>query len=498
MLHWSASRSLRFAEFFRIAGEAANGGRLIVFGSFQFDLAASVLHRRGSPVGIGRRGAAILAALLSRRGEVLTKEELLDAAWPGEIVEQSNLTVQIALLRKQIGSPVTGGSWITTVERVGYRFLPGDTDAAEQNLASLPTVQVQPFEDISGEKVSTQFADWLFEDLQNELTGVSSLVIVAPLASSLPQGRLRPTSMVAYQTGASFVVEGTVRRMEDGFQITARLLDGASGVYLCAHSVDTPDGFSMPSKYASRRLAAWVVSEVEAAEIRRSRDERPNGTSSRDLYLRARFLMQASRREGHAAAYALLVQAMRLEPENVTIVAAACEALHHTIGCGWPQLTANDRTEWIELSNRGLLLGGGDATALGLIANTLFSAQEPDLGAAVFQRAVETNPTSSLALVSAGLCNLYLGRHETAEQYYERVLELGPSDPSRKFALTQLAHVARRRGDYESAIDLSTRSLAVNQGLTATYWNLISCNALLGRMRPPSGTSPCTRPSPQG
>ncbi|MEO6711436.1 MAG: tetratricopeptide repeat protein, partial [Planctomycetota bacterium] len=59
---------------------------------------------------------------------------------------------------------------------------------------------------------------------------------------------------------------------------------------------------------------------------------------------------------------------------------------------------------------------------------------------------------------------------------------LGPFDPNRKFALTQLAHIARRRGDYESAIDLSIRSHAVNQGLTATYWNLISCNALLGRM----------------
>ena len=50
----------------------------------------------------------------------------MDTAWPGTAVEESNLSVQIAALRKLLGAAHDGGEWIATVPRVGYRFAGAD------------------------------------------------------------------------------------------------------------------------------------------------------------------------------------------------------------------------------------------------------------------------------------------------------------------------------------------------------------------------------------
>ncbi len=78
--------------------------------------------RNDVPVAVGTRGLKLLAALVGRPGEILGKAELMDAAWPGTAVEEANLTVQIAQLRKLLGPAAGGGEWIATVPRVGYRF----------------------------------------------------------------------------------------------------------------------------------------------------------------------------------------------------------------------------------------------------------------------------------------------------------------------------------------------------------------------------------------
>ena len=56
------------------------------------------------PVPLGQRALAVLAALAETPGRTVPKEDLLARAWPGTIVEEGNLTVQIAALRKALGS----------------------------------------------------------------------------------------------------------------------------------------------------------------------------------------------------------------------------------------------------------------------------------------------------------------------------------------------------------------------------------------------------------
>src|ERR1700674_2887878 len=98
-------------------------GQRFAFGPFVLDPEGGTLLRQGAPVPVGYRALLLLTAFLNRPGEVLTKSDLIDAAWQGAAVEETNLSVQIASLRKHLGQSPNGGEWIATIPRVGYRFV---------------------------------------------------------------------------------------------------------------------------------------------------------------------------------------------------------------------------------------------------------------------------------------------------------------------------------------------------------------------------------------
>src|SRR5215475_14811498 len=93
------------------------------FGPFNLDRQRGQLFREGRPVAVSSKGLKLLEALIRSTGQVLTKTDLMHAAWGDTAVEESNLSVQIAALRKQLGPNADGGDWIVTIPRVGYRFV---------------------------------------------------------------------------------------------------------------------------------------------------------------------------------------------------------------------------------------------------------------------------------------------------------------------------------------------------------------------------------------
>jgi DNA-binding winged helix-turn-helix (wHTH) protein len=137
------------------------------FGSFVLNPEAGTLVRQGVPIPVGYRGLLLLAALLKRPGEILSKSDLMDAAWPGTAVEEGNLTVQIASLRKLLGPTSDGSEWITTVPRVGYRFAPARATLApaavdtEPSSEAPPSIAVLPFANLSEDPEQAYFADGL-------------------------------------------------------------------------------------------------------------------------------------------------------------------------------------------------------------------------------------------------------------------------------------------------------------------------------------------------
>ena len=93
------------------------------FGPFRLDTDTQTLFRGGEPVALGRRAVALLHVLIERPGAPVSKDTLLEAAWGGSVVEESNLAVQVAALRKALGEEPGGERWIETLPRRGYRFV---------------------------------------------------------------------------------------------------------------------------------------------------------------------------------------------------------------------------------------------------------------------------------------------------------------------------------------------------------------------------------------
>lgn len=99
----------------------------LVFGHVELRLAERLLLVNGQPVGLGSRGFDLLKALVSKRDRVVSKSDLMDEVWPGLVVGENNLQVQISGLRRVLGARA-----IATVAGLGYRFTlaPGPAPAA--------------------------------------------------------------------------------------------------------------------------------------------------------------------------------------------------------------------------------------------------------------------------------------------------------------------------------------------------------------------------------
>ncbi len=92
-------------------------------GSFRINPARQQILCDGAPVQLGGRAFDLLRALVERAGELVTKQELFAAAWPGLVVEENNLAVTMSALRRALGCGIDGQRYVATVAGRGYRFV---------------------------------------------------------------------------------------------------------------------------------------------------------------------------------------------------------------------------------------------------------------------------------------------------------------------------------------------------------------------------------------
>jgi predicted ATPase/DNA-binding winged helix-turn-helix (wHTH) protein len=109
------------------------------FGPFRLYTAERLLEKAGEPLQLGGRALDILIALVERAGEVITRNELISRVWPDVIVEEANLRVHVAGLRKALGDGRDGARYIANVTGRGYCFVAPVIRSASQR--SFPPVR---------------------------------------------------------------------------------------------------------------------------------------------------------------------------------------------------------------------------------------------------------------------------------------------------------------------------------------------------------------------
>lgn len=99
-----------------------SGQQIYEFERFRLDAASLMLSQNGKEVSLPPKAIETLLALVERSGEIVPKDELMEIIWTDSIVEESNLSQYLHLLRKTLGKTRSGNPFIETLKRRGYRF----------------------------------------------------------------------------------------------------------------------------------------------------------------------------------------------------------------------------------------------------------------------------------------------------------------------------------------------------------------------------------------
>ena len=98
-------------------------GQSLCFGPFRLLVAQRLLLEGDRPVRLGSRALDILIALVERPGQLVTKHELIALVWPDTVVEEGNLKVHVAGLRRVLGDGRAGTRYLINVPGRGYHFV---------------------------------------------------------------------------------------------------------------------------------------------------------------------------------------------------------------------------------------------------------------------------------------------------------------------------------------------------------------------------------------
>jgi adenylate cyclase len=429
---------------------------------------------------------ALLGALIDANGAPVAKNALIEAGWPGLVVEEGNLSVQIAVLRKLMGPRPDGLDWIATVPRVGYRLIreAGKPATGKELQWRLPSLAVMPFQNIGGDAEQDYFADGVVEDIIIALSRFKSFAVIARNSSFVYKGKAVDVREAARDLGVRYVLSGSVRRAGQRLRIGAELADGSSGTHLWGHQFDggLNEVFAFQDAI-TETVAAIVEPQVRRAEIERARRERPDSIEAYDLYLQALPDVFSTRAEGTARALELLEEALAIDGSFAPALAMTSTVYMLRHAMQLPGATPDDAPRAVSFARRALALRTDDPEALAMCGYSLLSCGYLyDEGLAVMRRALSENPNNATALTQAGIGCLLGGDLEEGESYLQRALRLNPNEFGTHWLLTGIAHIRMAQGRFDEAVEVATRSLAVNDGYDATYWMLIAGNALAGRM----------------
>jgi pentatricopeptide repeat protein len=464
---------------------------VFLFEVFQFDRRAGTLFRREPsgtlvPVAIGSRALAVLDALVASQGDLVSKEDIMDAVWPGTAVEENNLTVQISALRRILDQGRAGGSCIQTIAGRGYRFAGAVSrapPAATPSLPDKPSVAVLPFANMSGDPEQEYFVDGMVEEIITALSRIRWLFVIARNSSFTYKGQAVDVKQVGRELGVRYVLEGSARKAGERVRIAAQLIDATTGAHLWADRFDgsLEDVFDLQDKVASG-VAGVIEPTLQAAEIRRSSERPTSDLTAYDLYLRALPDWGSLERYRIIRALDLLGQAIKHDSQYGPALALAAHCHQRLELRGWTEDPEAARHSSVNLARQALRVDPDDPNVLALVAFVLgYFDEDIDVAIGLIDHGLTLNPSSAAGWHWSGVLRIFAGQPGLAIQHLETSLRLNPRDrPAPYVNSIGEAHFFNRQFD-EAAANL-LESLERAWSSPVTYRVLAACYAHMGRL----------------
>jgi TolB-like protein/Flp pilus assembly protein TadD len=483
-----------------------------ILGPFRLDAETDTLFRGGEPVSLGHRAVALLRVLVEQRGIPVSKDALMEAAWAGLTVEESNLAVQIAALRRVFGEEPGGENWIETLPRRGYRFIgpasirdqgaltaasgaadfPGPSNPA---LPDRPSIAVLPFQNISADPEQEYFADGMALEIITALSRFPSLFVIARNSSFTYKGRAVDVKQVARELGVRYVLEGSVRKAGNRVRFTGQLIDATTGGNIWADRFDgaLEDVFDLQDQVTARVVGA-IEPRLQRAEIERAGRKPTESLDAYDYFLRGMASFHLLNRDSLLEAVRLFVRATELDPNYASPygMASWSGALRNSFG--WMVDRESEIADAVRLARRAVAVGKDDPTALWSGGLSLaYLGNEVEAGAAYVDRALVLNQNLAASWNASGWVRMYLGESASAIEHFDRAMRLSPLDPLTYFFSTGMAFAHAFAGRYDEAISWATKALHEQPNWATALRVAAIANALSDRMVEARAAMACLR-----
>ncbi|MBH5399124.1 winged helix-turn-helix domain-containing protein [Bradyrhizobium sp. CNPSo 4010] len=423
----------------------------------------------------------LLFYLVTQRGRVVSKGDLISQIWNDRIVSDSALNSRINAARKALGDDGATQRLIKTIPRKGFRFVgevreeaaasPAQAESrpAPPRVAERPAIAVLAFENMSGDPEQDYFGDGISEDILTALSKQRWFMVIARNSSFTYKGRAVHLRQIAEELGVRYIVEGSVRKSDNRVRITAQLNDAVSGGHLWAERYDRElvDVFAVQDEITNA-IAAAIEPQIHAAENFRSHRKPPASLDAWDLLMRALSHYWRVTRQDHAAAKALLARAIAIDPNYGQALSVLAVNDMFGVHLGWTELAAvAPAAEAAAL--KAVRCDHEDAWAHAALGSVCFSTRRLTDALSEFEQALALNPNFSLAQGYYALALSYAGRSNDSFEAAQKAIRLSPRDPSLAIYHGIAAYARFTERHYGEAIALAREAIRHRGDLTGAY-----------------------------
>jgi len=428
--------------------------RVFRFEDFELDLRTLELRKKEQKVKLEGQPLRILALLVERPGELVTREELRTELWPRNTIVDFEHSINAAMkrLREALGDCAERPRFVETLPRRGYRFLqpvktapmpssamrmprlfamtPADIRArfaAIDDQAVSIALAVLPLKNLSGDAGQDYYADGVSEALITELGKIASFRVLSFQSVSRYRHTAKPLPEIACELGVDALLEGSVLRSGQRVRITAKLFEMTPEHQLLSetYEFDAPDILAVQAAVA-RDVAGRTRVQLSAQEEARLAVARRVDPRAYEAYLLARAYSSKAAPGGLSNAKDYYERAIAIDAMYASAYAGLAE-LYAAFPCQLVRVPREARSMSRQLAEKALTLDHSLAGAHAALARVAQQEWDWLVAERGYQRATEVNPSYSAAWIGYAMLLYAMERFEDAVAKARRAQQLDPA-----------------------------------------------------------------------